>query len=144
MALAVLGLVLNLGLETQENYKYMHSAWHVCEATAICFLLPPYTSSLGKRKGLCFHYLENNRITPIKSPSDLENDRIVTIKSPSDLENGRIIPRKSPSDLENDRIVTIKSPSDLENGRIVPIKSPSDLENDRIVPMKSPSQYSKE
>ncbi|KAK3793150.1 hypothetical protein RRG08_024981 [Elysia crispata] len=50
VALAVLGLVLNLALETQENYKYVHSMWHILEATAICFLLPPFTSSLGRRK----------------------------------------------------------------------------------------------
>ncbi|GFS13563.1 transmembrane protein 8B [Elysia marginata] len=50
VALAVLGLVLNLALETKENYKYVHSSWHVLEATAICFLLPPHTSSLARRK----------------------------------------------------------------------------------------------
>ncbi|GFO13355.1 transmembrane protein 8a [Plakobranchus ocellatus] len=50
VVLAVVGLVLNLALETKENYKYVHSTWHVLEAMSICFLLPPHTSSSGRRK----------------------------------------------------------------------------------------------
>jgi hypothetical protein len=38
--LVVVGLVCYSFLETRQNYKYVHSAWHVIMALAIIFLLP--------------------------------------------------------------------------------------------------------
>ncbi|XP_013077493.2 post-GPI attachment to proteins factor 6-like isoform X1 [Biomphalaria glabrata] len=41
VCLACLGLILNLAVETVENYKYVHSVWHIVESASILFLLPP-------------------------------------------------------------------------------------------------------
>ena len=44
---AVAGAVMFALFETAKNYKYIHSAWHVCLSLSIVFLLP----LRRKRKG---------------------------------------------------------------------------------------------
>lgn len=39
--LVTVGLVCYSFLQTKQNYKYVHSAWHIIMALAIIFLLPP-------------------------------------------------------------------------------------------------------
>lgn len=47
VVLACSGLIFNLALETQENYKYLHSAWHILVSASIMFLLPPRRNNKG-------------------------------------------------------------------------------------------------
>lgn len=52
VTLACSGLIFNLAVETQENYKYIHSLWHLLESGSILFLLPPRRKTKGSGKGL--------------------------------------------------------------------------------------------
>ncbi|KAH9489822.1 hypothetical protein Btru_036270, partial [Bulinus truncatus] len=48
VCLACIGLILNLAVETVENYKYIHSVWHLLESASIIFLLPPKRGEKGE------------------------------------------------------------------------------------------------
>lgn len=40
LLLAMTGLLLYSLIETEKNYQYVHSAWHICMAISLIFLLP--------------------------------------------------------------------------------------------------------
>jgi hypothetical protein len=51
--LAVTGLILNVVVETDDNYWYIHSLWHIFMATAILFFLPISKSKeISESKGI--------------------------------------------------------------------------------------------
>lgn len=52
-ALAVAGLIIYCGFETEANYYYTHSLWHIIMALAIIFLLPR-TEKLDWKSTLSF------------------------------------------------------------------------------------------
>ena len=47
IALAAAGLIMFAFFETDSNYKYVHSAWHVVISTSIVFLLPQRRKTKG-------------------------------------------------------------------------------------------------
>jgi len=51
--LAVVGMCIFAFAETESNYPYTHSAWHVCMAVSVLFLLPDKKQKL---RGIVCHY----------------------------------------------------------------------------------------
>jgi hypothetical protein len=49
---AVGGAVMFALFESAKNYRYVHSAWHVCLSLSIVFLLPPKHKKKRKFKYL--------------------------------------------------------------------------------------------
>lgn len=73
---AATGLVIFAFLETDDNYKYTHSAWHTVMALCILFLLP----SGAKNKGSCFSPQSKIRM---KSYSNFTDDHRSSTSSSS-------------------------------------------------------------
>lgn len=81
--LAIVGLVLFAFLETDDNYKYTHSCWHVAMSTSIVFLLPA-----REQKGID---LGTNPSMPSQTNSDTNTSTRIVLNSYSGISNGHAV-----------------------------------------------------
>lgn len=70
--LVIVGLVCYSFLETRQNYKYVHSAWHIIMALAIIFLLP----SKKQERALVVNTDESACLPPLKCKSSWKDNKI--------------------------------------------------------------------
>lgn len=84
---AIAGLLLYSFIETEENYQYVHSVWHIVMATSLIFLLPPTRSKQTTRSRNIFlnndsesscSYKEFYEIPTFTSVIDQENQTILS------------------------------------------------------------------
>lgn len=84
VVLAVTGMVLFAFLETKENYKFTHSAWHVAMSLSIVFLLP-----LRRQKGINRSTSAPITVTNTDNATNSTNSRIV-LRSYAEIPNGHV------------------------------------------------------
>lgn len=82
--LAVTGMVLFAFLETEDNYKFTHSAWHVAMSLSIIFLLP-----LRRQKGIDRSTSATITVTNTDNATNSNNSRIV-LCSYAEIPNGHV------------------------------------------------------
>jgi len=60
IVLAVVGMTIFAFAETESNYPYTHSAWHLCMSFSIVFLLPDKKQQLRGMMGvICLFHVPN-------------------------------------------------------------------------------------
>ena len=82
--LAALGLILFAFVETKDNYKFVHSAWHMLMAgSVICFLPPSHCRLDGKYPKLRgIGSADSDLSTNSSTSSDLSRDSLTSRDSP--------------------------------------------------------------
>lgn len=105
LLLAITGLVLFAFLETQSNYKYVHSCWHVAMSLSIVFLLPVPP----RKEGIDLHTDTSQSVDSVDANTTLATNtssRILLSSYASGMANGHAV-----SDIEGGINPAYESPA---------------------------------
>ncbi|XP_034934133.1 post-GPI attachment to proteins factor 6-like [Chelonus insularis] len=83
LLLASLGLILYTSVETEANYQYTHSLWHMLIALSLIFLLPSTTPVSEHKIAIKSHNSSESELVNLKDNSDIPVFTIVTDNSES-------------------------------------------------------------
>ncbi|RXG61843.1 Transmembrane protein 8B [Armadillidium vulgare] len=130
---AVAGLCLFAFIQTKDNYKYVHSAWHTIIALSLMFLLPskrPYkrkgssrisssstsSSSISRRHHSSFSYIDTSKYS---EDIDEDDEDLIDIRDPGASSSPVFQSSTVPVDADVDLIVFGSDPDRGENEKIL-------------------------